>query len=853
MPDSPMNGEKQLLDLSLMQLLSRWIIAPRATWSQLQAAAAAEQSAISIATPPERVDNEEPAVRTNKQWRLKFGTAQAQILLSLIALAFALAGSAIVRQKPRIDDLQLQSGAPLLLLGFLIWLLAELTGDWARMQNGWRACEPWQRSRWLARIFPAALFLGSILLFAQALGASASESMDLAIRALIVAAMAVLAWLGIEIGFHRRNRGNELVQIDDSPGFHFRRPSALRIWTIATAAIFSGVVWLNTSGNRIEPPTIALWLLSLPLWSLALSPARFNGFDWLAERIDSWRRRNWRKHGWALASLALVLLLGYSFRFHRLDELPAQMHSDLVEKIQDAYKIQHLDDYRIFMINNGGREPLHFYLLSLLASQPGMNFDHFALKLMSALESLLTLPLIFLLGLELAGRERRKFGILLGFIASALVAASFWHVVIGRQGMRISLAPLFTALASLYFIRGLRQNNRADYIKAGLALGFGLLSYQSMRLLPVAIVAGVGVAILIRGGTWRARLRAIVNLSVLAFIAMMVFLPLLHFWVEAPDSFMRRTSTRIFGDAPSSGDDRNAMLQESGATLLQNMRQAMLMFHYTADKVWVAAAPGEPAMDSYTAAFFTLGLAAWLARMLRARDPAYWYLTAVLVVMLMASALAIAFPREVPSFTRSSAAIIPCYLMAGLAAAQLCIRFRRALPKRLGIACAVIAIATLILSANQYNSRVYFEDFAESYNRSAKSQAEAGAVLRGFAQSDGAFGNAFIASSPHWYDHRAVGIEAGVFFWENTAVLADLPALIANAWQRANTYRLEPERDLLFFYAPFDLNSLPQLQAWFPDGRELRIDLQPQSHSFYTYRVPALGEAGLSAFLQANQ
>jgi len=119
--------------------------------------------------------------------------------------------------------------------------------------------------------------------------------------------------------------------------------------------------------------------------------------------------------------------------------------------------------------------------------------------------------------------------------------------------------------------------------------------------------------------------------------------------------------------------------------------------------------------------------------------------------------------------------------------------------------------------------------------------------------SDGAYGNAFVIGQPHWWDHRAVGIEGGALFWPNTASLAELPGLLRGSMQRSGPFRLLPERDLLFFYAPQDEAALPQLEQWFPAGKALLIESEPPSNrSFYIYRVPALGEAGLQDFLRAE-
>ena len=451
--------------------------------------------------------------------------------------------------------------------------------------------------------------------------------------------------------------------------------SGRRKLLIALATLCSLTVWLNTSGNRIEPPVIALWLLSAGLWAFVFAPLRWNIFDWACARIDAARRFRPRDYRLTIIALLLIMLLGAGFRLYELDAYPPQMYSDLVEKIQDAYKIRHLNDYRIFFENIGGREPLHFYLLSILASQPGMAFDHYALKLMSALESLVTLPIMFWLGVEVMGGRRRSFALLFRFAGGwsgggELLACGNWTAGHAHQPRPALLGA----------DRRLPHSRPAIQPAVGLCesrVGIGLRLDGLSGGTHAAGGRGRGC-----GGrrhalgrqALRARFSYILNLAVLAFVALMVFLPLLHYWTESPGDYMRRADTRLFGDMPTTGEERAAFLLESVPVLLSNVRKTALMFHYYGDNTWVSGLPQEPAMDPATAAFMLLGIAAWLALVLRSRDPVHVFVLVYLFAMLLPTALALSFPIEVPSFIRASGAIPPSYLIAALPVAVFCQR-----------------------------------------------------------------------------------------------------------------------------------------------------------------------------------
>ncbi len=868
-----------LEDLTISEFLALLLRAPAATVRRYQRAVGlteARERLITVRAPTEMASLADSAADSPGRFALRNvpqGLLQSEyprLALYLVAFAFAFAGSGFARGSAEITQSgaqALQMAAPYLWLGFLLWLLADVSEQWRQIRTYWRRCDRETRSLWYVRTLPFILAIGSLLRLAQSLSAPRESAVGMALSALLLLAAALVALAVINEAFRlRRRRGGAVSRDQSQENAHAkivdRKPIHPPIWQevsrarkllVALASALSLVVWVNTTGNRIDPRIMLVWLASIVCWALVFAPLRWNFCDWSAAAIDRARRFRLRGRRWAILALALVLFVGASFRFDRLDAAPPELISDMVVNIADAHRIHRGEIYPIFLGNNGGREPIHIYLQTFMSSLPGFGFDRITLVLATALESFLTLPVMFWFAVEVMGRQRRGYALAVGLLATALLAVSFWHVVLARQGLRIPLSPLFTALSAVFFARALRHNRRSDFILAGITLSCGLYSYKSLRMLPLVYVICVAIALLLRRHTWRMRLNYLYNLAVLAFVAGVVFLPMLHYWVEEPDQFTARLTTRMFGDQPTTDAERLAMLQEGGATLLYNARNALLMFHHTHDNTWVSSIPGQPALDPVTGALIVVGAAAWLGLMTRERDPVYWFVPALFFVMLLLTALAIAFPIEVPSLQRASGAIPSAYLIAALPLAVLCRQFYRALPQGLGLAAALIFALAVIAAAYQFNRDLYFDDFMDNYHRSAQNHAEAGQVLRGFAESDGSYGNAFIISSPHWWDHRAVGVEAGVMRWDNSIVQIErLPQYISNGLRRSDQYRLQPERDLLFFFAPRNEAAPQMLRQWFPTGRQLEIRQEPAEKTFFIYRVPAMGADGLQQFLADN-
>ncbi len=180
--------------------------------------------------------------------------------------------------------------------------------------------------------------------------------------------------------------------------------------------------------------------------------------------------------------LIVVLLTGLAlfFRFYRLSSVPGEMFSDHAEKLLDVSDILN-GKPSIFFPRNTGREAIQFYLTAAIATWLNMGLSYISLKLGTALIGFLTLPYIYLLGKEIGGKRVALFAV-------SLAAIAYWPNVIARVGLRFPLYPLFAAPALYYFIRGLRRQNRNDFIWSGIAVGIGLHGYTPFRIVPFVLV-----------------------------------------------------------------------------------------------------------------------------------------------------------------------------------------------------------------------------------------------------------------------------------------------------------------------------------------------------------------------------
>ncbi len=704
---------------------------------------------------------------------------------------------------------------------------------------------------------------------AEAVGLSIGGLWFLAAAILWLGAEAITAWPDMRARLAKR--GEERPDLVEPVAKPERLISAVgwtwRLGFMSAAVAFSVLTLAFTNNNRFTLPGFVCWMVSIALTVSALAPAGWRLSSprrWLANR--QWPER------WVLLTLLVIMLAAAGFRLHDLNGNPPEMTSDHVEKILDAQNVRN-GITQVFFPNNGGREPTQFYLMALLSYVPGLGLNFFTLRLLTVIESLITIPLLFWMGREMIGDKQPDLRDAVGLALAALVAASYWHEMLSRLGLRITLTVFYTVLLVIYFSRGLRLNNRGDFIKAGLILGFGIYAYQAVRMLPVVVVVGVGIAMmfsLFRPGRWGQIARYAVNLAALVIVSLVVFVPMLGFSLQYPEDFWRRTSGRLLGDdiiqtTDAAGNlvERQATLQErveafseNIPVLLGNIRNAVLMYNWKGDVAWVSAVPNRPAMDIYTSAFLILGLAAWLVLMIRRRDPADWLMPAAFFIMMLPSALSIAYPIENPSATRMSGTLPFAYLFAALPLALMAVSLKRLIPTGFGKGVALAAPAVICGLALTANWNTYFVDYRTTYLQSTWAPyTEGGRVLRGFAESGGSYGNAFLLAYPFWWDSRAVGIEAGQPMWDNgikdpdgdnTGRLPadDVPFTLYRALQRTDQYVYDPERDLLFFLAVADEGNLERLQQLFPAGYTQTIPSYKPGGDFLIYRVPKLGLDG---------
>ncbi len=495
-------------------------------------------------------------------------------------------------------------------------------------------------------------------------------------------------------------------------------------------------------GNQFTLLNVALWITAfLFIWRGLWLPE-----GWVKRFQSGWRQvlqRGIQLSSWKLL-LILVFVIAAYFRFYLLRQVPPEMFSDHAEKLLDVSDVLR-GNLSIFFPRNTGREGFQIYLTAAVSKIFGTGLSFLSLKIGTTLAGFLTLPYIYLLGKEYANRR-------VGLFALFFAGIAYWPNVISRVALRFTLYPFFAAPALYYFIRGLRRGRRNDFIYSGIALGFGLHGYSPFRIMPLIIVAA-GILYFLHHTSKEGFKRSLTAVIFVGLISLMIFLPLLGYILPNYHDFSYRMGTRITSlERPLPGP--------VWKIFITNTLKALVMFQWENGGTWVHSVPHRPALGIVAGALFTLGIVIVVFRYMRNRHWMDLLMLALIPLFLLTSILSLAFPDENPSLNRTSGAIIPVFLIIGMAVDGLYTTVNARFNSSWGKKVSIVLVVILMVMSATHNYTLVFEDYYQQFWNNAWNSSQIGAVIKDFYSTIGEDDHAWVVPFPHWVDTRLVGIRA---------------------------------------------------------------------------------------------
>jgi hypothetical protein len=662
----------------------------------------------------------------------------------------------------------------------------------------------------------------------------------------------------------------------DEPITTLPRVESYRLLWIGFALGLAGVTFWGCAGNQFRPVGVLAWLGSLAFFFCALPVRECLETAWV------------RLRGWAIPkqivirretlALGAITIVGAFFRLYQLDVIPAEMGPDLPLKYDNVHEILS-GNYLVFFPSHPGREALFFYWTALLAKLLGLS--HLTIKFSAAVIGIFTIPVLYLV-------VKRIYNVEAGLYAALILALSHYHIIQSRIGFRAILVPLFT-IVLLYLLARICRNHRAvDFALAGFWIGLGLYTYNAWFIAPLGfVIALLAYWVATRNmsfvvSTQAVTLSTFATLSVnsakrlvvatrgcfaplsmtrqaeqISFVtlvrgmviaglaAFLVWVPLARYGYEHPEMYLQRVATRVT-------ETETTVSPNVAGVFADNLRRTFLMLNYRGDPVFIQNVPFMRELGFLPAILFVLGLGYIL---LRWRHGSNSLVVILFAVMLLPSALSIAFPAEVPNVNRSGGGIALAILIAALPLplirkqlAEFVTRARQQLSaerfvlvqrEELHIEAKLspgkstawmIPLLAVLLFCNEARTvyKTYFDDYVAalpSHNYSIT--LEMARALDDFAGN----GFAIIKIWPNWYDGNAIRVQLRKMPKEG---YREVDRFDLNAPPFANFQGTD-----LFLINPGDAQALALLHKSFPRGVtvESRDSMgQVQFVSFYTAR-----------------
>jgi len=586
---------------------------------------------------------------------------------------------------------------------------------------------------------------------------------------------------------------------------------AFRAQYLLVGVVLALLAFLLFGNGTLGMVNTMLWVLATVFVVMAFWQPKPGPRPTLRERWDQFAAQGWQVKitHWTLVVLAAIAVILF-FNFHRLESVPPEMVSDHAETLLDVNDV--LNGLRpTYFPRNTGREMIHYYLTAAYLALFNLPISFLNLKVVAVFTNLLTLLFIYLLGKEVGNKW-------VGLGAALMAGIAYWPLLFTRLALRIPLYPLFTAPVMYFLVRGLRRQSVNDILLAGLFLGIGLHGYTPFRIVPILVVVGVLIYLLHRPSRDR-RLQTLFALGLIVLVSVVVFLPLLRYWLANPEVFAYRAFSRLTGD--------EVAFQASPVLIfLQNFWKSSVMFFWSNGVIWAHSIPNRPALEVVSGALYFLGIAGLLIRYIRERSWMDLFLLVSIPILMLPSILSLAYPGENPSLNRSAGAIVPVFVVIGLALETTIRTLKARLSGRTGKLAAVALLAFLLIWSASNNYDLVFNQYATIYRDASWNTSEIGEVAKLFIETGGSPETTYVVGYPYWVDSRLVAINSGQAGLDYAIFAEQIPATA------------DDPRAKIFFLNVNDTEDIQLLAETFPDGILSPYDSAVENKDFMIFTVP---------------
>lgn len=396
--------------------------------------------------------------------------------------------------------------------------------------------------------------------------------------------------------------------------------------TYIVYALITGVVTLFISKKYPESPYVYFpWVVSIGLLITAgFLFDRYSLFGWI-KRIKNLERASKRKFYLNLALVGGITIVALMLRLPDLETIPPMLHGDEGEFGVEALRALGIGEpLRPFAAGWAGLSTFYPYLLAGMMKIFGTNLV--GLRILSVLSGTACVPLIYLIG-------KKYWGDLAGITAAWLMAVSHFNIHYSRLTVNNIESTFFMVAIFLLILipakdsaAGKEQSDNSKengntapprksatlFILIGILGGLAQYMYVGSRFIVVFMAVPLLVLLLQRRINF-------VDIGLIAISALLVYSPMLFYFLQSPESLLGRASyVSIFNPLTVTHNYGEGVTwaNNAGKILLGQFSRNLNMFVRTGDNSSFYI-PDTPAFDGFTAFMFWMGLGVVLARIKR--------------------------------------------------------------------------------------------------------------------------------------------------------------------------------------------------------------------------------------------
>jgi hypothetical protein len=286
-----------------------------------------------------------------------------------------------------------------------------------------------------------------------------------------------------------------------------------------------------------------------------------------------------------------------------------------------------------------------------------------------------------------------------------------------------------------------------------------------------------------------------------------------------PDLFAYRAFSRLTG--------MEVGFQNSPLVIfLHNFWKSSVMFFWDNGVIWAHSITGRPALEVVSAAFYLLRIVSLILRYFRKWDWRDLFVLVSIPMLMMPSILSLAYPGENPSLNRTAGAVVPVFLVIGLAFVTLFRTLKRHIQGKVGQLALVVLVVLLLVWSGVNNFDLVFNQYYTIYRASSWNTSEVGRVAALFIESLGEPETTYVVGFPHWIDSRLVAINSGHPGLDFAIFPQEIPGTQADP------------RPKMFFLNVNDTENFQLLSQTFPAGVLWQFDSEVPNKDFMVFFVP---------------